>query len=104
MIELFNMEQETLGKTPIKIGVGIATGGVIAGFTGTQRRATYTVVGDTVNLAARLEAHTKVIGQPILINETTRLALSDDIHVEDQGIVHIRGKKEEVRVYSVINN
>jgi class 3 adenylate cyclase len=106
MMELFNLEQEALGKPPIEIGVGIATGGVIAGFTGTLRRATYTCVGDTVNVAARLEAHTKVVGQPILINETTRLALGDDVPVEDQGIVPIRGKKQEAHVYSVkiVNN
>ncbi len=104
MIELFNLDQEALGKLPIKIGVGIATGEVIAGFTGTLRRVTYTCVGDTVNLAARLEAHTKVVGQPILINEATRLGLSEDIAVEDQGVIPIRGKKQEVRVYSVINN
>lgn len=101
MIELFNLEQGALGKPPIKIGVGIATGEVIAGFTGTLHRATYTCVGDAVNLAARLEAHTKFVNQPILINETTRLALYDDIPVEDQGIVPMRGKKQEVHVYSV---
>jgi class 3 adenylate cyclase len=47
---------------PIAIGIGIATGDVIAGYTGTQQRATYTCVGDTVNLAARLEGHTKEAG------------------------------------------
>jgi class 3 adenylate cyclase len=102
MIELFNVDQESADKIPIKIGIGIATGSVIAGFTGTLRRATYTCVGDTVNQASRLEAHTKVVGQPILINETTRLALGDDIPIEDQGLVPIRGKKEEVRLYSVL--
>ncbi|MFN2188835.1 MAG: adenylate/guanylate cyclase domain-containing protein [Candidatus Promineifilaceae bacterium] len=101
MIELFNVDQEMAGKPPIRIGIGIATGAVIAGFTGTLRRATYTCVGDTVNLAARLEAYTKTAGQPILINEVTRQALGESISVEDQGIIPIRGKKEEVRVYSV---
>lgn len=101
MIELLNFEREAAGKTQIKTGVGIATGEVIAGFTGTLRRATYTCVGDAVNVAARLEAHTKAVDQPILINEATRLALSDDIPVEDHGYFPIRGKKEEVRVYSV---
>jgi adenylate cyclase len=101
MIDLFNMDQEAAGKIPIKIGIGIATGKVIAGFTGTLRRATYTCVGDTVNLAARLEARTKVIEQPILINEATRMALGGDISVEDQGFIPIRGKKQEVRVFSV---
>jgi adenylate cyclase len=101
MIDLFNMDQEAAGKIPIKIGIGIATGKVIAGFTGTLRRVTYTCVGNTVNLAARLEAHTKIIEQPILINEATRMALGDDILVEDQGFVPIRGKKEEVHLFSV---
>ena len=58
MIELlkgFNAEQAAQGKVQIKIGIGIATGRVIAGYTGTQHRATYTCVGDTVNLAARIQ-------------------------------------------------
>jgi class 3 adenylate cyclase len=101
LVDLYNSGQAGLGKAPIKIGVGIATGEVIAGFTGTERRATYTCVGDTVNLAARLESHTKVVGEPILIDENTRLALSGDIQVEDQGAVAIRGKKKEVQIYSV---
>jgi class 3 adenylate cyclase len=62
LIEQYNQERIALKRTPIRIGVGIASGDVIAGYTGTQRRATYTCVGDTVNAAARLEAHTKVVG------------------------------------------
>lgn len=101
MIELFNVDQESAGLMPIKIGIGIATGSVIAGFTGTLRRATYTCVGDAVNQASRLEGLTKDVGQPILINEITRQALGDEIPVIDHGIVPIRGKQEQVRVYSV---
>jgi class 3 adenylate cyclase len=102
MVELFNQEQESLNKPLIKIGVGIATGEVIAGFTGTMHRATYTCLGDTVNLAARLEEYTKVVGQPILISGPTREALDEDIQVEDLGIRSIRGKVESVHVYSVL--
>jgi len=65
------------------------------------RRATYTCVGDTVNLAARLESHTKVVGQPILIDETTRLALSPAVQVVEQGEVQLKGKTQAVRVFSV---
>ncbi len=90
------------GKLPIKIEIGIASGSVIAGYTGTIRRATYTCVGDTVNLAARLESHTKVVGQPILIDEATRLALSSAIRVEDQGTVQLKGKVQEVKIFSVL--
>jgi adenylate cyclase len=101
LVELFNLEREAEGKVPIKIGVGIATGEVIAGFTGTERRATYTCVGDTVNLAARLESHTKVIGEPILINDVTRQALDENVQVVDQDLNEIKGFEERVRVYSV---
>ena len=101
MIELFNLDQAAQGKAPIRIGIGIASGQVIAGYTGTLQRATYTCVGDTVNLAARLEAHTKVVGQPILIDENTRLGLNDEILVEDQGLVEIKGKAQSIQVFAV---
>ena len=81
--------------------LGIASGEVIAGYTGTLRRATYTCVGDTVNLAARLEAHTKVVGEPILIDESTRNSLSNAILVKDEGMFTIKGKTDDVHVYSV---
>jgi len=104
MIELmaqYNLYQVAENKPPIKIGVGIATGQVIAGYTGTQQRATYTCVGDTVNLASRLESHTKVVGQPIVIDAVTRAGLRADVAVEDQGMAQIKGKLQEVHIFSV---
>jgi len=101
LIEQYNHERVALERTPIRIGVGIASGDVIAGYTGTQRRATYTCVGDTVNLAARLESHTKVVGKPILIDEATRESLGPEFAVEDQGQFEIKGKLQSVHVFSV---
>ena len=101
MIELFNIDQVAQGKAPIRIGVGIASGQMIAGYTGTIRRATYTCVGDAVNQAARLEAHTKVVGQPILIDEATRQKLSSAIQVEEQGVVQLKGKTQEIKFFVV---
>ncbi len=101
MIQLLNADRVAQGKVEIRIGIGIASGQVIAGYTGTLRRATYTCVGDTVNLAARLESHTKVVGKPILIDEATRLAVCDDILVEPEGSVQLKGKTVEVQVFSV---
>ena len=101
LIDQYNLQRQALEQTPIRIGIGIASGDVIAGYTGTQRRATYTCVGDTVNLAARLESHTKVVGQPILIEENTRLELGPGIQVEDQGTVELKGKAHLVHIYSV---
>jgi adenylate cyclase len=102
LIHLFNEEQAARGKVQIGIGIGIASGHVIAGYTGTLHRATYTCVGDTVNIAARLESHTKVVNRPILIDENTRSALEDGIDVEPQGALQMKGKTEAINVYAVL--
>jgi adenylate cyclase len=101
MIDLFNVDREAAEKPTIRIGIGIATGQVIAGYTGTQSRATYTCVGNTVNVAARLENYTKVAGVPILIDETTRQSLSETIQVESLGPAQIKGLTQEFTIYSV---
>jgi class 3 adenylate cyclase len=101
MIQLLNVDRLAQDKTEIRIGIGIASGQVIAGYTGTTRRATYTCVGDTVNLAARLESHTKVVGKPILIDDATQSALSGAIKVEAEGPFQLKGKTVEVQVFSV---
>ena len=102
LIRLFNDEQAARDKVQIQIGVGIASGRVVAGYTGTQNRATYTCVGDTVNVAARLEAHTKELGRPILIDENTRSGLADGIALEAQGELLMKGKTEPTKVYAVL--
>jgi adenylate cyclase len=101
LIGLFNEEQAAQAKVQITIGVGIASGNVIAGYTGTERRATYTCVGDTVNIAARLESHTKELNRPILIDENTRAGLGSGIAVEAQGAVRMKGKAQPVEVFAV---
>jgi len=103
MIELivqFNLERSAARKPTIRIGIGIATGEVVAGYTGTQQRATYTCIGDTVNLAARLEAHTKVAGRGILIDEDTQRALRG-VRTEALGDVPFKGKAATVEIFAV---
>jgi len=101
LIGLFNHEREAAHKPTIRIGIGIATGEMVAGYTGTNERATYTCIGDTVNLASRLESHTKVAQRTILIDDATRAALSDAVHVEQLGPVPFKGKSIAVDVYAV---
>ena len=101
MIELFNLERVAAGKEPIRIGIGIASGEMVAGYTGTQQRATYTCIGDTVNLAARLEAHTKVAQRAILVDAATRSALGESLAVEALGAVPFKGKSASVEVFSI---
>jgi len=101
LIDLFNLEREAEEKPPIKIGIGIASGEMVAGYTGTNQRATYTCIGDTVNLAARLETHTKVAQRAILIDQATRSALSERVTVEPLGQVPLKGKAMPVDIFSV---
>jgi len=101
MLRLLNADRRGAGKPELAIGIGIATGEVVAGYTGTQERATYTCVGNTVNLAARLEAQTKQAGTPILLDEATRRALAPSIAVRALGAVQIRGRTEPLEVFAV---
>ena len=101
LIELFNVEQGMSNKPPIRIGIGIASGEMVAGYTGTNERATYTCIGDTVNVASRLEGHTKVAQREILIDAETRAGLHGGVAVRPLGPVAIRGKAQPVEVYAV---
>jgi class 3 adenylate cyclase len=102
MIELLNAERTAVGHAALHIGVGIATGPAIAGYTGTQRRATYTCIGDTVNVAARLEAHTKEAHRDVLMDGSTRLAVAEALEVERLGEVVLKGKLKAVEVFALV--
>ena len=101
MVGMFNQERAAAAKAEIRIGIGIASGEMVAGYAGTSKRASYTCVGDTVNLASRLESHTKIAGRAILIDEATRNALKSGVSVEPLGPVDIKGKAARVEVFSV---
>ncbi len=101
MLEQFSTEQLAAGKLPIRIGVGVATGSVVAGYTGTEARATYTCVGDTVNVAARLESYTKEVGYPLLVDEATQIALDAGYRVRAIGPVQFKGKSIAIPVFAI---
>ncbi len=101
MMAQFSQEQEAAGHPPLNTGIGIASGAVIAGYTGTQNRATYTCIGDTVNIAARLEAYTKVAGQPILLDANTQAALKSRHPTEALGPVQLKGKSQTMDVFAL---
>lgn len=102
-LRAFNEGQIKQGKPQIRMGIGVASGKVIAGYAGTQERATYTCVGDTVNLASRLETHTKVASQPILIDGNTQQGLPQNISVQSLGEVVFKGKTQAVPVFAVLD-
>ena len=101
MIGLLNAQRDAEGKPALAIGIGIASGEVIAGYTGTQARATYTCIGDTVNLASRLEAHTKQAGRPILLCADTAAALAGRLPLQALGEVLFKGRRAAVAVLAL---
>ncbi|MBA4218661.1 MAG: response regulator [Proteobacteria bacterium] len=101
MVAQFSEEQRALGKPEVRIGVGVASGDVVAGYTGTRSRATYTCIGDTVNVAARLEAHTKLAGHAVLFDAATREQLGDALPSLALGPVQFKGKRSEVDVFAL---
>lgn len=101
LVGLFGREREAAGKAPIAIGIGIASGEMVAGYVGTQERASYTCIGDTVNLASRLETHTKTAQRAILIDGATRERLGEGFRAEALGPVQLKGKTTAVEVFAV---
>lgn len=101
-LKVFNDQLKSQGKPPIQVGIGIASGQVVAGYTGTQSRATYTCIGDTVNLASRLENHTKTAHKAFLIDQETRNGVPDSIKTEALGEVIFKGKHQAVSIHAVV--
>ena len=101
MIDLLNVERRAAGKGAIRIGIGIASGDVVAGYTGTEQRATYTCIGDTVNRAARLETHTKEASRAILVDGAVRKQVGDRLPLEALGHAALKGMSAPIEVFAV---
>jgi adenylate cyclase len=97
-----NSKWEAEGKPTFKIGVGLNTGEAIVGNMGSQQAMGYTVIGDTVNVASRLESKTKDFGAFLLISEQTYQYVKDIIEVEEHTGVQVKGRAGALSVYEVL--
>lgn len=105
-LEELNQRRILRGEVPIQAGIGISSGEVVAGQIGSLERLLYTVIGDAVNVAARLETLTKEYPEyTILINESTASAIADHhgIVLKSLGKIKVKGRQKSVEVYAVLD-
>jgi adenylate cyclase len=100
VLAAFNAERVARGEAPLSVGVGIHTGPLVAGYIGSSKALSYTVIGDTANTSARLCA-IALPGQ-ILVSESTLERLGDRFAVEELPAARVKGKEHPLRVYNVL--
>ncbi len=99
--ELSRFNAEESQASPLRIGIGIATGPVIAGNAGSPERLNYTVLGDTVNVASRLQGLTKEYGVPLILSGATYEQVATAFPCRLLGKVAVRGRQQETALYTV---
>jgi len=97
-----NIERQAAGQIPLRIGIGLNHGDVAAAQIGASIRSEFTVIGDPVNVASRLEGMTKEFHTDLAISESVRLLIGDGFLVRRLGLIQLKGKTKATVVYEVL--
>ncbi len=101
-LAVLNDTWQKRGLPPIRMRIGLCSGAAIVGNMGTRRRMDYTMMGDTVNIAARLESANKIYGTYTLISDTTQSGLPDRIITREIDTLTVLGRKKPLTIYQLI--
>jgi adenylate cyclase len=102
-LKKLNQVRFAQNKNPIYIGIGINTAQVLAGTIGSMKRMDYTIIGDGVNLASRLESANKYFGTNILISHHTFLIIKNIFPCREIDLIKVKGKDNAVSIYEVLD-
>ncbi len=102
-LNVWNKLRLAEGKLPVNIGIGLNTDTVVSGNIGSKKRMDYTIIGDGVNLAARLESACKAYYAKILISEFTQARLKGTYRLREIDLVVVKGKTKPVSIYEVLD-
>jgi adenylate cyclase len=103
-LDILNEEFEKQNLPLVHIGIGIHTGEAVVGEMGSVDRSDYTIIGDSVNIASRVEGLCKQYKAEVLITQQTKDRLKKNYNMKEIGSVSVKGKKEPVTIYQVLRN